>query len=534
MIQTAAMAVSTPSMKKNSICILAAGRGTRLGDYTKVFNKAMLPLHGKAVISHIIEKFPEDSHFTIALGYKGAGLKDYIELAHEGLDVTYVTVPDYDGPGSGPGASLLCCREALADQPFYFVTCDSYWTVPISGFSTEQSWVAADYMEQSKTSHYCLLDVKDGLVTGLKLKQPSVEPVKEVFTGLAYIKDTEIFWNSLEGVSLDLGEKQVTEPFQVLARQGKLRCHLIDWVDTGLIESYQNELRKNGQYDFSKTKEALYLVSGHVIKYFDNPKDSEQRVTRAKLNPKAFPEITGYRKNMYRYRYQPGHTLYEDDRPEVFTRLLPWLEKNLWQPQTVDNEKFRQVCDAFYREKTLGRIEQFKQKYTHYRIDTVNGAPVPSVEELLTKVDWPAFQQGVPSFIHGDLQPDNIIYNSESDSFLLLDWRQNFAGEVAFGDLYYDFAKLWGGLNLNYKEVKNNAFTYSEEAYACTYGFNQHRHFEELSQKIENLAYAKALSIPKIRVLVGLIYLNMSPLHHYPFDKMLYALGRKVLFEALD
>jgi len=36
-----------------------------------------------------------------------------------------------------------------------------------------------------------------------------------------------------------------------------------------------------------------------------------------------------------------------------------------------------------------------------------------------------------------------------------------------------------------------------------------------------------------VKILVALIYLNMSPLHHYPFDKMLYSLGRDLLYTEL-
>ena len=41
----------------SKVCILAAGNGTRMGHYSKVINKALLPINKKAVISHIIEKF---------------------------------------------------------------------------------------------------------------------------------------------------------------------------------------------------------------------------------------------------------------------------------------------------------------------------------------------------------------------------------------------------------------------------------------------------------------------------------------------
>ena len=41
------------------VCILTAGKGTRMGSYASYLNKAILPIKEKAVISHIIEKFPK-------------------------------------------------------------------------------------------------------------------------------------------------------------------------------------------------------------------------------------------------------------------------------------------------------------------------------------------------------------------------------------------------------------------------------------------------------------------------------------------
>ena len=51
---------------------------------------------------------------------------------------------------------------------------------------------------------------------------------------------------------------------------------------------------------------------------------------------------------------------------------------------------------------------------------------------------------------------------------------------------------------------------------------------------LENYIIEKGYDINKIHMLVSLIYLNMSPLHHYPFDKMLYSLGREMLHAQLN
>ncbi len=49
----------------------------------------------------------------------------------------------------------------------------------------------------------------------------------------------------------------------------------------------------------------------------------------------------------------------------------------------------------------------------------------------------------------------------------------------------------------------------------------------------ESYLISKKFDLKKIKVLTGLIYLNMSPLHHYPFDKFLYSLGIFVLNKEL-
>ena len=64
-------------------------------------------------------------------------------------------------------------------------------------------------------------------------------------------------------------------------------------------------------------------------------------------------------------------------------------------------------------------------------------------------------------YIHGDLQFDNII--RVNSSFRLIDWRPDFDGIIQFGDLNYDFAKLLGGMYINYKEIKKNNFTVKKQ-----------------------------------------------------------------------
>ena len=71
------------------------------------------------------------------------------------------------------------------------------------------------------------------------------------------------------------------------------------------------------------------------------------------------------------------------------------------------------------------------------------GLKIKGLKEILNKIDWKYLCNGLPQFIHGDLQFDNILMNRKKE-FKLIDWRQSFGKSVRVGDQYYDFAKLLG------------------------------------------------------------------------------------------
>ena len=108
-------------MKK--FCILSAGKGTRNSNIVGL-HKALLPLENKPVISHIIDKLDKNIEIVITLGYKSDQVKSYVNLLHSDRNITFVEVDNFDGVGSGPGYSLLCCKDEL-QEPFVFTSVDT-------------------------------------------------------------------------------------------------------------------------------------------------------------------------------------------------------------------------------------------------------------------------------------------------------------------------------------------------------------------------------------------------------------------------
>ena len=94
--------------------ILAAGRGTRMGNMTQEIPKPMLPIHGRPMIDHILERLRMAgiSRFLIVIGYHGDLIERHFEKTNPYIE--FVRQNPVDGTGSG----ALLAREFVSQNPF--------------------------------------------------------------------------------------------------------------------------------------------------------------------------------------------------------------------------------------------------------------------------------------------------------------------------------------------------------------------------------------------------------------------------------
>ena len=126
------------------------------------------------------------------------------------------------------------------------------------------------------------------------------------------------------------------------------------------------------------------------------------------------------------------------------------------------------------------------------------------------------------------MQFDNIIYFKEK--FTLIDWRESFNTNIKYGDLYYDLAKLYGGMHINYDYIKKNYMNYSEGSKGISFYIKTRKIMKNYMYDFENFVIEINLQMKKIKLLLPIIFLNMSPLHNFPFNKILFSYS-KMLFE---
>lgn len=114
--------ITTPLSRNNLMVIMAGGMGTRLLPYTENCPKPLLPVAGKPILEHIIDRAKLDgfSHFTIAVHYLAHMIEEYFGNG-DSLGVHI----DYSREKSPLGtAGALGLLDPLPSEPFVVVNGD--------------------------------------------------------------------------------------------------------------------------------------------------------------------------------------------------------------------------------------------------------------------------------------------------------------------------------------------------------------------------------------------------------------------------
>lgn len=108
--------VTTPAARSNLMVIMAGGKGTRLMPHTENCPKPLVPVAGKPMLEHIIERAKSEgfNHFVLAIHYLGHMIEDYFGKGDDlGVTIEYLREP---APlGTAGALSLLNPRP---DTPF--------------------------------------------------------------------------------------------------------------------------------------------------------------------------------------------------------------------------------------------------------------------------------------------------------------------------------------------------------------------------------------------------------------------------------
>ena len=139
-----------------------------MGRVSELLHKALVPLAGRAVLSHLIELAPRSAKIVVCVGCRADQIREYVALAHPQLNVTFVDVADWDQPHGGPGASLLAAKDVI-DGDLIFTSCDTLWQQDQTLWQTDHSWAGvAPIPAGTPHARWCRVGLSwDGTVEGV-------------------------------------------------------------------------------------------------------------------------------------------------------------------------------------------------------------------------------------------------------------------------------------------------------------------------------------------------------------------------------
>lgn len=511
-------------MEEFKVLITTSGLGSRLGELTDYTNKSLIRINDKPSLSHIIESYNQNVQFVITLGHFGSHVRQFLEITYPEHKFTFVEIDNFKGDGSSLGYSISKCESEL-NCPFIFHASDTIienyeFIKPFKNYV-----VCSDKEENSQ--YRTVKSQKNRLIN---INEKGEINFKLSYIGIAGIFDHKLFFEKLKKL-LSSNHKDTSDAHCINEMVPKVKFDVVEikndnWFDIGNVTELsrtKKSLPKSIEV-LDKKDESIFIYDDCVIKFFSNPELVSNRVKRAKELGDIVPKIIDHKENFYKYKKVEGHLFAHSVRYNSFKNFLKWSKENLWKLKNDD--KIFDKCHDFYINKTKKRINDYLK--TNQDVNYVNGEEMTSVNELINKIDFNWLCDGIPSQFHGDFILDNVI---ETDNgFCLIDWRQDFAGDLSVGDLYYDLAKLNHNLIVNHEIVSNNLFN-SDDNNCFIY---TNTILNECKTILDSFILENGYDLKKVNVLTSIIWLNMAPLHEHPFSNFLFNFGKYNLYRNLS
>lgn len=424
------------------IVVQAGGKGTRLKYLTQNKPKALVPVENLPMLFHLFRKYP-DKKFVIIADYKKEVLREYLACF---ADVKYQIV-DANGTGtcSGVKQAIQCIPNKEA-----FMLIWSDLILP-DGFELpkeyEQNEAQNDYIGISKTFP-CRWSYSEG---GF-YEENSYEHGVAGFFLFTEKSKLEHVPESGELVRWMCNNNMVYKEISLAGTR-----------EFGLIEEYE-KLEQEKCRPFNRitvrgdvlTKEAVdeqgrKLAVRECVWY--------EKAQRAGIM--GIPKI--YATQPLQMEYIKGVNIYNctlsfEEKKAVLERLVSAL-KDLHKVESVKADSFS-IKEAYYN-KTMKRLAQIVDlvPFAKEKTITVNGRVCRNIfyykRELEKKLE--SLQCDKFAFIHGDCTFSNLMIRDNGEP-VLIDPRGYFGYTELYGDVRYDWAKLYYSIVGNYDRFNLKEF----------------------------------------------------------------------------
>jgi len=219
--------------------ILAAGRGTRMGDLTTHLPKPMLDVEGKPVLEYIVEGLRDEAKITdifIIIGWQGQVIRDYFADGKKwNVSITYGEQKVQDGTGKAPEVA----REWVGNESFLLASGDILLR-PATDYAAlvkacREDGVIALKAGEDLTKGGAVVLNEQGFMTTIVEKGAAEEiPANAYYNAAIYVLPARIFEFTARLEKSPRGEYELTDALKAFVQSGaKLRGVILQrgWAD---------------------------------------------------------------------------------------------------------------------------------------------------------------------------------------------------------------------------------------------------------------------------------------------------------------
>jgi NDP-sugar pyrophosphorylase family protein len=234
--------------------ILAAGKGTRMGDLTDKLPKPMLEVDGKPVLEHIVEGLRDEAKITeffIIIGWCGNVIRDYFgDGKRWNVSITYGEQVVRDGTGKAPelakdwigaGNFLLAYGDILLRPA-------TDYKLLVEAFREDGVIAVRKVKEEELSKGGAVVLDENGFMTDLVEKAPIGQiPANACYNAAIYLLTPRIFTHTAKLKKSPRGEYEFTDALKAFVQAGaRLRGVTLrrEWADVR-DPSVLAELNKN-------------------------------------------------------------------------------------------------------------------------------------------------------------------------------------------------------------------------------------------------------------------------------------------------
>jgi hypothetical protein len=343
-------------------------------------------------------------------------------------------------------------------------------------------------------------------------------------------------------------------------RDGNLSFKLTEWIDCGHEVNYA-EARAKLLSSRSFNSLSVEMISGilekksaniekftHETKYVESlPPELKVFFPRVIETLKIDQQQASVKMDYFSYPNISELQLYRNIEEVQWHRIFDAfdfvLRKFLSHPGIFNLTDYTD----FYIGKTLNRESENEKWINNNQLQyflkdgiSINNIICKSFKTLLPRIEEKIrglFNKNDFCVMHGDFCFNNILYDSYSGTIRLIDPRGSFGDGLPgiYGDIKYDLAKLLHSSVYGYDYIVNDLFQYEENNNNISYSFNLRQTHNLLSELSFNLIRKLGLDPDNIKILVGLLFVSMCPLHRDSLhrQKLMYAHGLYLLNKTL-